>query len=75
VITLGGPSLLKTQQITPQKPIFKLFQSFKLQQFASMFAELGYGEDIYKLSMIGVKQRTELMDTFSLSPQQKDKFG
>jgi len=55
--------------------VFKLFQSFKLQQFAHIFADLGFAEDIYKLSMLGARQKTEILEQYALDPNHKEKFN
>eukprot|EP00347_Sterkiella_histriomuscorum_P022347 403330799 len=49
-------------------PIFQLLKAFKLQQYALKLAELGYGEDIYKLALFNDKQRQDLVSQLKVLP-------
>lgn len=47
--------LLSSQHSSSKRhelPIFQLLKAFKLQQYAQKLAEIGYGQDIYKLALL-----------------------
>ena len=59
----------------PQKlPIFKLLQAFKLQQYTKTFVDLGYGEDVYKLTMMSQRKKQELFGQIDFLPGHKQRL-
>ena len=59
-------------------PIFQLLKAFKLQQYTLVgasaltqlqkLAELGYGEDVYKLALLSERQRQDLVAQLKVLP-------
>lgn len=59
----------------PQKlPIFKLLQAFKLQQYTKTFVDLGYGEDVYMLTMMSQRKKQELFGQIDFLPGHKQRL-
>mmetsp|Transcript_9405 Transcript_9405/g.8907 ORF Transcript_9405/g.8907 Transcript_9405/m.8907 type:complete len:154 (+) Transcript_9405:250-711(+) len=56
------------------RPIFRLLKAFKLQQYAMRMAEMGFGEDIYKLALLSHRQKEELIEKMYLLPGHKSKL-
>ncbi|CAI2366469.1 unnamed protein product [Moneuplotes crassus] len=55
-------------------PVFKLLRAFKLQQYAKILAELGYGTEIYKLLLMSETQKKNLLSRINLMPGHRAKF-
>jgi len=55
-------------------PIFKLLQAFKLQQYAKIFADLGYGFEVYKVALLLPRQRHDLLNKLNLLPGHRARF-
>lgn len=55
-------------------PIFKLLQAFKLQQYAKVFADLGFGFEVYKIALLLPRQRHDLLNKLNLMPGHRARF-
>ena len=55
-------------------PIFKLLQAFKLQQYAKALTELGFGFEVYKLSILGESRKYSLINKLNLMPGHRARF-
>lgn len=55
-------------------PVFKLLQAFKLQQYAKALAEMNYGYEIYKLSLLSDNQKFNILNKLNLMPGHRARF-
>lgn len=44
---------------------------FKLQQYAKSFEQMGFSEDVYKLTMISAKKKAQLVDSVNVAHKQR----
>lgn len=57
-----------------QTLVFKLLQSFKLQQYAKKMQEYGFGMEVYKLSILTEKEREKLIENLRPLPGHSFRF-
>lgn len=55
-------------------PIFKLLRVYRLQQYAKILSDLGYGKEVYKLLCLNENQKLNLLNKLNLMPGHRAKF-
>jgi len=54
--------------------IFKLLKGFKLQQYSNKMCQLGFKQDIYKLSFLSHRERDDLMELMNMLPGHRERM-